>query len=221
MIRDGNLFRLYTTLNEDVITQLMVPEVLREKVVLYAHETALSGHMGVCSTYKKLCTNFYFRGAYDTCRRIVSSRLLGQKGGNRNAGGKAPLQSLPIIAEPFHTVYIDLVGKINPSSEEKHSYILTLMDSATHFTIAVPMKKNDSVSVAEALMRQFDLMGYPKYFFSDNGSNLSSDIKSEIYRTFGIQMKTIPVYWPRANRVERQRNIIKSIICKLIQDQPR
>jgi len=68
------------------------------------------------------------------------------------------------------------------------------MDSATHFLIAVPLKKTDSVSIAEALIKQFDLVGYPQRIYNDNGSNLSSDIMREIYRTFGIQMKTIPVY---------------------------
>jgi len=62
-------------------------------------------------------------------------------------GGKAPVQALPIILEPFHTVYdIDLVGKIEPSSADGHTNILTLMDSATHLLIAVPLKKTDSVN---------------------------------------------------------------------------
>jgi hypothetical protein len=95
------------------------------------------------------------------------------------------------------------------------------MDSATHFVLAVPMKRIDSIEVAEQLMRQFDLMGYPKYIFNDNGGNSSSDIMVEIYKTFGITMKTIPVYWPRTNLVERQHCIIKSILCKLVVDQPR
>jgi len=68
------------------------------------------------------------------------------------------------------------------------------------------------VSIVEALMKQFDLLGYPQRIFNDNGSNLSSDIMREIYRTFGIQMKTIPVYWPRVNLAERQHGIMKSIV---------
>jgi len=71
------------------------------------------------------------------------------------------LQALSIILEPLHTVYIDLVGKIEPSSADGHTHILTLMDSAAHFVIAVPLKKTDSLSIAEALMKQFDLVGYP------------------------------------------------------------
>ena len=221
-IKNDVLYREYQSgPHDDVIEQVIVPECLRERVVLYAHETTLSGHMGVHATFKKMINHFFIPGAMQWCKRIVLSCLKCQQGANKNVGGKAPLQSLPIISEPFHTVYIDLVGKIEPSSAEGHTHILTLMDSATHFLIAVPLKKTDSVTIAEALMKQFDLVGYPQRIYNDNGSNLSSDIMREIYRTFGIQMKTIPVYWPRANLVERQHGIMKSIMRKLIVDQPR
>jgi len=42
------------------------------------------------------------------------------------------------------------------------------------------MKKTDSVSIAGALMKQFDLVGYPQRIYNDNGSNLSSDFMREI-----------------------------------------
>lgn len=206
---------------DDIVEQVVVPECLREKVILYAHETTLSGHMGINATYKKLCTNFFFPGAMSMCKRMVLSCLKCQQGANKNVGAKAQMHSLPTISEAFHTVYIDLIGKIEPSSAEGHTHILTIMDSATHFVIAVPLKKTDSVSIAEALMKQFDLVGYPQRIYNDNGSNLSCEIMRQIYKTFGIQMKTIPVYHPQANLVERQHGIMKSIMRKLIVDQPR
>jgi hypothetical protein len=122
------------------------------------------------------------------------------------------LQSLPIIPKPLHTVYTDLVGKTEPSSADGHSYILTLTDNATQFATAVALKITDSVTTAEALMRQFNLVGYPRYVYSDNGSNLSSDIWKEIYKTFGIDMKNKPVYLPRADLVQRQHAFIKMIM---------
>jgi len=33
-------------------------------------------------------------------------------GSNRKVGGKAPLMSMTIVKDPFHTVYIDLVGEV-------------------------------------------------------------------------------------------------------------
>jgi hypothetical protein len=123
-----------------------------------------------------------------------------------------------VISQPFDTVHIDIVGKIIRASAENHSYILTIMDAATHFVVAVPLRKIDSVTVAESFLSKCDLLGYPRNVICDNGSNLTADIVKEIYRTFGIVMKNIPVYWPRANLVERQHAVIKNILRKLIVD---
>jgi hypothetical protein len=56
---------------------------------------------------------------------------------------------------------------------------------------------------------------------NDNGGNLSLVIIVEINKTFGIMMKTIPVYWPRANLQILLKDSIKSIMRRLIFDQPR
>ena len=97
-IKNDVLYREYRSgPHDDVIEQLIVPDCLRERVVLYAHETTLSGHMGTHATHKKLCTNFFIPGAMQWCKRNVLSCLKCQQGANRNVGGKAPLQSLPVI----------------------------------------------------------------------------------------------------------------------------
>ncbi|XP_069983753.1 uncharacterized protein [Penaeus vannamei] len=57
---------------------------------------------------------------------------------------------MPILTEPFSHISIDLVGPISPS--EGHRYILTLIDFATGFPEALPLKEIDLISAAEALM---------------------------------------------------------------------
>ena len=73
-------------------------------------------------------------------------------------------------------MYLDIVGEIIPSSAEDHRWILTMIDSATRFFIAVPMKKIDSVSVAETLMKQFSIFEIPRVIHHDHASNLSSEM---------------------------------------------
>jgi len=63
------------------------------------------------------------------------------------------------------------------------------MDSATRFFIAVPMKKIDSVSVAEALIKQFSIFGTPKTIYCDHGSNLNSEMLQELWRMYGSKMQ--------------------------------
>ena len=77
---------------------------------------------------------------YKTCQRLAASCLLCQQGANKYVAGKAPIGSLPIISQPFDTVYVDLVGKIIPASSEGHSYILTILDSAKDRTLEAKEK---------------------------------------------------------------------------------
>ena len=223
VMKKGLLYRIYQKSNDsEAITQLVVPQCLEEKVIAYAHDTVLSGHGSIASTYNKLSTVFHILGASRKCRDYVKSCLICQKGGNRNVGGKAPIFSMPVVSEPFHTVYIDIVGEIHPASSEGHKYILCGTDACTHFPFAMPLKRVDSVTIAEALLSQFNIFGHPNKVISDNGANLTSDIMKEIYKVYGIKSQQIPVFCPTNNSVqERSHQVIKSILRKLCSEQPR
>ncbi|XP_063604424.1 uncharacterized protein LOC134779953 [Penaeus indicus] len=57
---------------------------------------------------------------------------------------KAPMVQMPIISEPFSRVAIDIVGPISPPSSRGHKYMLTLIDMATRFPEAVPLRNINS-----------------------------------------------------------------------------
>ena len=94
----------------------------------------------------------------DTCQKAVPK---GKK------VPPVPLSSVPIFGTPFQHVAIDLVGPIKPSSEKGHQYILTMIDVATRFPEAVPMKEITSEKVAEALFFFFSLH---QFWFSTRDS---------------------------------------------------
>ena len=86
---------------------------------------------------------------------------------NKGSVPKAPLQKMLLIDMPFKLVAIDLIGPISPSSEEDHRYILTLVDYATRYPEAVPLKKIDTETVAETLADIFSCLGIPEEILSD------------------------------------------------------
>ena len=61
-----------------------------------------------------------------------------------------PLGKMPIIDTPFDRVAVDLVGPIFPPIERGSKYILTVMDYATRYPEAVPLKGIQAETVAEA-----------------------------------------------------------------------
>jgi hypothetical protein len=223
VIENEILYREYKIgSNGDAIRQLMIPEPLIDKVICYAHESLLSGHSSLTRTIDNLTQEFYFYSMHSRVKRWVQSCDLCQRGGNRKVGGRAPIMSMPIVKDPFDTVYIDIVGEIQPCSTENHRWILTLMCASTRFPIFKAMKKIDSVSIAEALMEEFNTFGHPRVIISDNGANVSSEILKEANRLYGTRMHQIPVYRPEANSVlERAHQTMKGILRKLVVEQPK
>ena len=114
------------------------------------------------------------------------------------------------------------MGEIIPSSAEGHWWILTITDNATRFFIAVPMKKIDSVSVAEASMKKFAIYETPRIIHHDHVSNLSSEMLQQLWHLYGSKMQHSSIYHPQGNSViERSHSTMKNILKKMIVEQPR
>ena len=77
-----------------------------------------------------------------------------------------------MIDQPFKRAAKDLVGLIAPASDIGHRYILTLVDYATRYQEAVPLKNIDTETVAEALLDMYSWVGIPEEVLSDLGTSL-------------------------------------------------
>jgi len=77
-------------------------------------------------------------------------------------------------------VAVDLVGEISPASYRGHRYILTLVDYATRYPEAVPLKKISTFTVAEALVRIFSRVGIPQEILSDQGTQFTSNLLKKL-----------------------------------------
>ena len=125
-----------------------------------------------------------------------------QKTVNKGSVLKVPLEKMPLIDKPFKRVAIDLVGPIGSPSEDGHRYILTLVDFATRYPEAVPLKNIDIQTVAEALMDIFSRLGVPEEILSDLGMQFVSDCMKEVTRLLSIQQLTTTPYHPMCNGLE-------------------
>ncbi|KAK4316152.1 hypothetical protein Pmani_012661 [Petrolisthes manimaculis] len=127
-----------------------------------------------------------------------------------------PLHPPPVITEPFSRVAIDLVRPLSPPSSENHRYILTLIDYATGFPEAIPLKEIDSISVSEALLSIFSRDGIPREILSDQGTQFTSQLMGELHKLLGIKPSFATPYHPSANgRIERLHGPLKASLRKL------
>ena len=222
-VRKDLLYRIFTPdSGRDCMKQLVVPQALRERVISTAHDNMLSGHCGIKRTIDRVFSNFYWPELREDVRRFCRSCSVCQKMVVKGRQGKAPMQRMPIIGEPFRRVAVDLVGPITPSSERGHKYILTVMDYATRYPEAESLKAIDTITVAEALISIFCRIGFPEEMLTDRGSQFMSEVLKEVNRLLSLKHLKTTAWHPMCNGlVERFNGTLKTILKRLCAECPK
>lgn len=201
---------------------LVIPSQCRDTVLSVAHESPLAGHFSHRKTEKKIRDHFFWPGMGTDIRNFCRSCDRCQRMSAKGKVRPVPLKPMPILSEPFSRVAIDIVGAISPPSSEGHKYILTLIDMATGFPEALPLKNIDSISVAEALLVIFSRVGIPKEVLSDRGTQFTSQLMGELHKLLGVKPLFTTPFHPAGNgRIERLHATLKSSLRKLCADKPR
>ena len=103
----------------------------------------------------------------------------------------------------FEKIAIDILGPF-PTSYRGYKYILGVICQATRYLILIPLKNIDTTAVAEALMKEFLVYGFPRELLSDNGPQFRSHLLRVLCEMIGCQKKFSAAYYPRSNgRIER------------------
>jgi len=217
----GLLYRVYAHAGE-CFRQVVVPKELREEVIRLAHDTPMAGHLGSGKTRDRVWREFYWPGISSEIRRYCLSCDVCQRTIPKGKVRKVPLGKVPIIDEPFRRVAVDLVGPISPPSERGHRYMLVLVDYATRYPEAAPLKNIDSETVAEALWNMWSRLGIPDEVYSDCGTQFISDVMGQVHQLLSVKGITTTPYHAQANGlVERFNGTLKKMLQKLCLEQPR
>ena len=97
--------------------------------------------------------------------------------------------------------------KIEPTKKEPR-YALVVIDIFSKYADVIPMKKNNSESVLEALKQAFKTMGFPMSIYSDNDGAFQSVVK-KFFDHEGIQHIVTQTH---ANVAERFIRTMKNMI---------
>ena len=82
--------------------QIVVPRVYRPEILNLAHDTPMSGHLGINKTYHKILNHFYLPGLKSDVSQFCKSCHTCQMVGKPNQTiPKAHLQPIPAFDEPF------------------------------------------------------------------------------------------------------------------------
>ena len=223
--REGILYRLYQNLankNGEELRQVFVPESLLYRVRELAHCATMGGHLGTKKTSERVTNNFYWPGIYGDVSRFCRSCDICQKTIPKGKVRRILLEKMPLINTPFKRVAVDLIGPIYPPSDAGHRYILTLVDYATRYPDALPLKSIGTEDVAEALVDIYSKLGIPEEILSDLGTQLISECMKEVSRLLSMKQLTTSPYHPMCNGLtEKFNGTLKRMLTRMCNEQPR
>ena len=217
----GILKRGYSS-KDGEFTQVCVPKPLRDSVLQIAHDTPMGGHLGAKKTQERVWAAFYWPGMCGDIRRYCQSCPRCQKIAPRGRVKKVPLGRMPLTHIPFHRVAVDLVGPIIPASDGGFRFILVMVDFATRYPEAIPLKNVEATTIAEALFTMWSRLGVPKEVLSDNGGQFTGHVWAEVNRLLAINSFTTTPYHPQCNGlVERFNGTLKCMLRKMCVEDPK
>ena len=158
--QDGVLYRHSTDQLQNDFLQLLLPQTIRNTAIRVVHTVLMAGHLRFEFSKYHLLQHFYWTTLTRDVREACKSCPQCQKAAKR-LNSKAPLIPLPIMAESFARVAIDMVWPLT-RTKAGNKYILTLMDYGSWYPEAIPLKNTDPQTVATALVDIFSQLGIPE-----------------------------------------------------------
>ena len=201
------------------VSQIVVPKPFRSHVLSLAHDIPWSGHLGITKTYDRILRHFFWpalkRDVAEYCRSCHTCQLMGKP---NQVIPPAPLQPIPVMAEPFERVLVDCVGPL-PRTKSGNKYLLSIMCAATRYPEAVPVCSITSKVVVAALTKLFSTFGLPKVVQTDQGSNFLSKLFSQVLKTLNVSHQVSSAYHPESQgALERWHQTLKSMLKKYCYD---
>ena len=193
--KEGVLYRLfYPTGGGQEVSQILLPECLREKVLQSVHND--HGHQGVDRTLQLIRDRVYWpgmsRAVEQWCRNC--GRCILAKEGPKVRAYRGSLQA----SRPNELLAVDFT-MLEPARDGREN-VLVLTDVFSKFSQAIPTRDQRACTVADVLVRQwFHLFGVPNRIHSDQGRNFESKIIKQLCDTYGIKKTRTTPYHPEGN----------------------
>ena len=217
----GLIYRQFT-LRGKTTWQLVVPSSLTNKVMTLAHESLIAGHLGIRKRIDRVVAEFFWPGVCCDVTCFCKSCNKCQRTVQKGRVAKVPLGRLPLIDTPFKRVAVDIVGPIEPCSNNRSRYILTMMDYVTCYPEAIALPSIETEHVAEALVEMFSRVGLPDEMLTDCGSQFTSEIMKEVARLLSLQQLTTLAFHALCNGlVERSHATLKQMLGRMCAERPK
>jgi len=207
----GVIFRSRLDDSGSVVQQICLLTSYRLKCLRLAHTKFR--HQGRNKMVKLIQPFFYWPTLTSDCLKFITGCEVCQKLDKSNPP-RSKMQLREITSIPFEWVAVDLVGPF-PTASGGFRLLLTVIDLATRWPEAIPLKTTTSKIVMRELTNVFSQCGFPTTLVSDNGPQFCGKAFKKWLCDKGIQQIQSSPYHPQGNGVvERLHRTLNAMIAK-------
>ena len=201
MFIDENDIMVYATANGQFPVPVLT-SVLGEKILLLAHDSLTSVHLGGRKMLHWIRMRYWWFGMSQQIQKHTKTCLICQKMKFASSPGYGFMQ-MRCYDRPGRCICIDIVV-LNHATSLGTKHLFTILDCFSHWADAIPMVEMKASDCAACLLKWCQYNGVPEEVRSDGGLNLNpSEIFKSLYEIFGIGGITGHPYSPQSNTVER------------------
>uniref|UniRef100_A0A9J8D001 Gypsy retrotransposon integrase-like protein 1 n=1 Tax=Cyprinus carpio carpio TaxID=630221 RepID=A0A9J8D001_CYPCA len=199
---------------------LVVPRAKTETILELAHSHPMAGHLAAANTTQRIRDRFHWPGLEAEVKRFCQACPTCQATSPRTPP-PSPLIPLPIIEVPFERIGMDIVGPL-PKSARGHEHILVIVDYATRYPEAVPLRKATAKSIAQELFLLASRVGLPSEILTDQGTPFMSRLMADLCRLLRVKQLRTTVYHPQTDGlVERFSQTLKQMLRRVAAEEKR
>jgi len=196
-------------LDQDGQRRLYIPDdyVLKRLLLREHHDVVIAGHLGRDKTYAGLCINFVWPGLQQDVFDYVSQCPTCQMTKSSNQRPAGLLKPLPIPAQRFDHVNMDLIGPL-PQTAAGHTAILTVVDRLSKTAIFAPTTMTvDAPGLAKLFFDNvFRRFGMPSAIVSDRDVRFTSNFWQALMSHLGTSLKMSTAFHPQTDGLAERAN---------------
>ena len=184
----------------------IIPKSVRKRIFQSIHGFS---HPGQRASRKMILNRYVWPGAAKDISTWVKECQPCQCA-NIQRHTKPELRNIPVPAERFSEIHVDLVGKLPECN--RYSYLLTIADRYSRWIEALPLTDclTDTV-MSNFILHWIARFGVPEKLYSDNGSQFTSHEWGKLMKLLGIEHVFSSPYHPQTQGLlERAHKTIKT-----------
>lgn len=200
----------------------VVPKERRTQIIRENHDPPTCGHLGIYKTLGRISQQYYWPSMRsDIAKYINHCRTCLETKPEQKKPIGLMLSRTPGLTRPWQLLSVDLVGPL-PRSSNGNSYILSITDCFSKFSLFFPIRKMVATTIVKILEEQVILLfGAPNRILTDNGAQFESRVFKNLLKEYNIQHSYTALYHPQSNPVERIHRTIKTMLASYVKDNHR